>query len=194
MENNYPYDNPTYARQDAAEANAISSEEHEQFWLELFPWMTQVERSAYALADHPSFPGLFASKLEYSLFATNLRRQSERLAMCTFELPWGSVSGAVDLVTGTVCILDNGNYSPADELPDVVGIVFGPHPNARIDRVELRHGRVNFSSDNARGTQGRTLSELMGPMKTVSINYMANVVEYLSQTGKLPAITEPTLH
>jgi len=176
---------PNYAAMEAEDRR------HENVWLNRFHWLTSNERSIYNLADHVDFPGVCAEDAEYDAFAAQLRRESSRLVPCLFQLGWGTVRGAVDVVSGATYLLDNGTYTLGTELPGAVTISFDDVPGATMTKVQLKDGYLNVClADSSRNTQGMSLRELLNressPISTKAIN---NVVEHLAHVGKLPPVT-----
>lgn len=177
---------PNYAAENAQERT------HFDTWLNRFPWLTWNERSPRHLADHPAFPGVCAEDEEYDAFAVQLRRDSLRLVPCVYQLSWGKVRGAFDLVSGAADLLDNGVYTLGTELPDVVDIIFDEDdPHAVLRNVHLKEGFANVGPvDSSRKTKGVTFGEIMSrearPLSTAAIG---NIVEHLARVGKLPPVT-----
>lgn len=179
----YP-DFPNYA-----ELEALDRAESE-VWLNRFPWLTSSERELRALADHPDFPGVCAEKAEYDAFALRRRRDSVRRVSCIFNVGWGKIRGAFDLVSGTAYLLDNGQYTLGEELPDSVDIEFADEPGAKLSRVQLVSGFANVAPvdslhEPALATLGEILSRTAQPVSTASL---AVVVERLASVGKLPPV------
>ena len=189
------YDNPAadldytvnidYAAQDAADQAEADA------WLNRLSWLTAEERAFDRLAKHPAFPGMGADEAEFDAFAMQLRRDSERRVPCQFDIGGAKVRGAMDLASGATYLLEDGQYTLGDALPETVTVVFADEPSAALFRVPLRQGFASICPFSpARNDERVTLCELLRQhARPVSAQDMEVVVERLAKAGKLPAVS-----
>ena len=173
------------------EALDAANRAEDEDWLNRLPWMTGGERTRYALANHPEFPGACASGQDYDTFAVRLRRASQRQVPCVFDMDWGKVRGAFDLVSGATYLLDDGQYVLGEELPDTVTVRFADEPRAVLYRIHLVQGFANVhyvetTQDTDRVTSGELLA---AEARRVPVDELGRVVEQLAKAHKLPPVT-----
>jgi hypothetical protein len=160
-------------------------------WLRRLPWLTERERSRDALAKHPAYPVACANEPDYNAFAVRLRRDSERRVPCVFDMGWGKVRGAFDLVSGAAFLLEDGQYRLADELSQTVDITFADATGAYLYQVEVVNGFANVlyvdtSFDANRTPAGELLA---AEAQQVPVYSLGDVVEALARINKLPPVT-----
>lgn len=169
--------------------NSHTLREESVLWHELFYWLTPSERSSRALADHPAFPGLFPGEEENGRFAETMRRASSRKLDCSFHLPWGRVSGCLEVVSGAAYIYEDGRPSLAEEFNGFLNVTFDA-PGASLFQVEFVEGFIHTRQDDRVFDKDRvTGGELTSARaQRVDVYELQRVLHLLEQEGKLPPV------
>ena len=173
-----------YAAQDAADRA------EEEAWLERLPWLTGQERSYSRLAAHPAFPDGSTDDEAYDAFATQLRRDSQRVVPCRFDLGSFRVRGKFDLVSGAAYVTEDGHDTLFEAL-EVAHIGFGKDDSLGLQFVQFADGVANLAPRMpTRNPERATLSEVLrARVPVVTATSLAYVVESLAKLGQLPDVT-----
>lgn len=151
--------------------------------------MAQNERTYYALADHPEFPGSFAEAPDMKAFAFKLRQAAKRWVPCKFQFGAVTVQGQFDLVSGHAYLSDNGRFRIATELTGDVDIVFSDAPYIGLRYVHIDEGFVNVQSPLERPAPSSLWTLLnIKPLGYLPAAQLANITEALATAGKLPPL------
>jgi hypothetical protein len=169
------------------EADEAADRAEEEAWLNRLPWLTARERDT--VNRHPAYPDGMGGDADYDAFALELRRSYSRRVECQFDLGHARVRGAVDLVTGSTYLMDEGAYTLAEELPEYVNVIFADEPATALRGVEVLNGFINLNPPCSYHKPERaTLSEILTNRPRVSAYDLQRVVEHLEKAGKLPPV------
>lgn len=176
---------------DDFEAQDAEDREQADKWLRRLPWLTERERSQDLLAKHPDYPGAGARDADFDAFAVRLRRACERRVSCAFDMGWGKIRGAFDLVTGAAYLLEDGHYRLADELPATVDMTFAEESGAHLYQVRLVNGFANvLYVDSVLESSHTPSGELFAAeAQPVLVYSLGDVVETLARNNRLPPVS-----
>lgn len=161
------YDEAANFEMDYTEIDRETREKRE--WLaDALPWMT--DRELEALSRNTSlsglrYPGTWAQYSELGEFVERFKRGKSRLVPCRIRTNSFTVSARLDLVDGTVYIVDEGRFTRT-HLSGFVTFEFDPKSEARRVSSTVEYGRANLIPNQS----------------------MRHLVRCLEKVGALPAL------
>lgn len=150
-----------YFEHDYAASDRDAAEKRE--WLsDALPWLT--DREIEALSDTKSFPtvrfpGAWAEYSELGAFADSYKHGKSRLVACRMQTDGFTVSAKLDLVDGTVYIVDEGRYVQT-HLSGFMTFEFDRKSEARRMSSTVEFGRANLISSQSMRHLVRSLEKV----------------------------------
>lgn len=146
---------------DYTEMDRATAEKRE--WLaDALPWVTDLElemlRKGVDLPNIP-FPGPWAEYSELGEFVERFKRGKSRLVACRMQTDGFTVSAKIDLVDGTVYIVDDGRYVQT-HLSGFMTFEFDRKSEARRMSSTVEFGRANLISSQSMRHLARSLEKV----------------------------------